>query len=127
MLQRVNNARTQDGKAPLAACLNLVEAAQAHSDDQARSNNMSHDGSDGSDMTIRLERSGYLPAPGGWSAAENVAWNYPSVAAVIDGWMNSPGHRKNLLDGSLTHVGFGLSDIGGGPYWTQNFGSGGTC
>jgi uncharacterized protein YkwD len=127
MLAKVNGVRAQENLGPLVLCSTLVSAAQAHSDDQARTANMSHNGSDGSTMTDRLNRSGYLPAPGGWTIAENVAWNYASVDAVLNGWMNSPGHRANLMNASLAHVGFGLTDNGGGPYWTQNFGTGGTC
>jgi uncharacterized protein YkwD len=127
MLARVNTERARAGVAPLAACLTLEVAAQAHSADQARTGTLSHNGSDGSSMSDRVARAGYLNGARSWSLAENVAWNYPNTAAVVAGWMASPGHRTNLLSATLTHVGFGVSDLGGGPYWTQNFGSGGTC
>jgi uncharacterized protein YkwD len=56
----------------------------------------------------------------GWG--ENIAWGYASPQAVMDGWMNSPGHRANILNSAWTHVGIGVHAPGvGGPWWTQVF------
>ena len=86
---------------------------------------MTHTGSDGSGLGLRADRAGYL----GWTAlGENVAMGYPSVDAVMAGWMGSSGHRANLLSTSYVHVGFGLANAtNGSPYWTQDFGRSGTC
>lgn len=55
------------------------------------------------------------------SAAENVAYGYGTPAAVMAGWMNSDGHRRNILS-SNTHIGVGLAyGANGRPYWTQVF------
>ena len=64
-----------------------------------------------------------------WSnLGENVAYGYGSVAAVMSAWMNSSGHRANILSSSFAHVGVGRADASNGtPYWTQDFGRGGTC
>jgi len=51
------------------------------------------------------------------SCFQNCAWNYADVVSVVQGWMNSPGHRANLLTPSATH--FGIA-YGPGPYWTLN-------
>jgi uncharacterized protein YkwD len=48
---------------------------------------------------------------------QNCAWNYPDASSTVDGWMNSPGHRRNMLSPSITHVGIAF---GPGPYWTLN-------
>lgn len=78
---------------------------------------MSHTGSDGSTMVQRIDRVGFP-----WrSAAENVAYGYPSATAVMGAWMNSTGHRRNILS-SNTHIGVGLAyGADGLPYWTQVF------
>ena len=78
---------------------------------------MSHTGSDGSTMVQRIDRVGFP-----WrSVAENVAYGYASAAAVMTGWMNSSGHRRNILS-SNTHIGVGLAYGSDGlPYWTQVF------
>ena len=51
------------------------------------------------------------------NCVQNCAWNYGSVASVIQGWINSPGHRANLFNPSITRVGIAY---GPGPYWTMN-------
>lgn len=53
------------------------------------------------------------------SAGENIAKGYASPKAVVDGWMNSPGHRANILNSSFTHIGVGY--VAGENYWTQMF------
>ena len=59
---------------------------------------------------------------------ENVAAGYPSVVAVMGGWMGSSGHRANLLSTSYEHVGVGRAASGSGAlYWTQVFGRRGSC
>ncbi len=53
------------------------------------------------------------------SAGENIAKGYATPEAVVDGWMNSPGHRANILNSSFTHIGVGY--VADGRYWTQMF------
>ncbi|MBQ7333769.1 MAG: LysM peptidoglycan-binding domain-containing protein [Clostridia bacterium] len=53
------------------------------------------------------------------SAGENIARGYPSPEAVVKGWMNSPGHRANILNASFTEIGVGY--VAEGNYWTQMF------
>ena len=125
MIVSVNAHRSASGLASLARCGALERAAQAHSEDQAATSTMTHTGSDGSNLRTRVERNGYA----GWRGiAENVAAGQPDIATVMDSWMNSPGHRANLLNGSYTHVGVGrASDGNGANYWTQAFGFNGSC
>jgi uncharacterized protein YkwD len=84
----------------------------------AAHNHMSHTGSDGSSPWQRAKRAGYDDAMG-----ENVAYGYRSPTAVMNGWMNSAGHRANILNCSARALGVGLAySRGGDPYWTQLFG-----
>ena len=53
------------------------------------------------------------------SAGENIARGYSTPQAVVDGWMNSPGHRSNILNSAYTHIGVGY--VASGHYWTQMF------
>ena len=125
MLASINAQRSAAGVGPLALCGTLNLAAQRHSIDQAAHNNMSHTGSNGSTMVSRVQAAGY----NGWtSLAENVAYGYSNVGSVMNGWMNSSGHRANLLASSTTHVGVGRAAAASGTlYWTQDFGRSGTC
>jgi uncharacterized protein YkwD len=125
MVGSINANRAAVGAPPLVRCGALDGAAQAHSQDQATTNTMTHTGSDGSTIGVRANRAGYI----GWTAlGENVAAGYTSVDAVMSGWMNSPGHKANLLNPAFRHVGVGRADSAGGrPYWTQDFGTSGRC
>ena len=125
MLASINAQRAAGGAGPLQLCASLGRAASDHTADQAAHDLMTHTGSDGSTMVTRVGRAGYA----GWSAvAENVAAGYQTVAAVMNGWMNSTGHRTNLLNPAYTDVGVGqVPSAGGTIYWTQDFGSSGTC
>jgi uncharacterized protein YkwD len=114
----VNAERAKAGCGALKINSKLMTAAQRHSQDQADHQNMTHDGSDGSDAGDRLDRVGYA-----WrSYGENVAWNQKTPAAVMDAWMNSPGHRANILNCGFTEIGVGIA-TSNGPYWTQDFGT----
>ena len=124
MLVSLNAERAAVGVGPLASCDVLHRVAQDHSADQATHNRMSHTGSDGSSPWQRMLRAGYDYR----SAAENVAAGQSGVAQVMSAWMGSSGHRNNILNPGLEHVGVGLAHSAGGtPYWTQVFGSGGSC
>jgi uncharacterized protein YkwD len=116
LLSLVNAARRQNGLRALSINAQLNAAALAHSQDQARTQRMSHIGSDGSTFDQRITRAGYS-----WrSAAENVAEGYTSAQSVFDGWMNSPGHRANILSDQV-HMGVGAATGNGRMYWTQVF------
>ncbi|NEP07952.1 MAG: CAP domain-containing protein, partial [Okeania sp. SIO4D6] len=85
-----------------------------------------HTGLDGSSAGDRIETTGY-----DFSAwAENIAVGYLTPEAVVEGWMNSPGHRANILDPNLQEIGVGYyfleNDTGSvnfNNYWTQVFGT----
>ncbi|MDG4808321.1 CAP domain-containing protein [Micromonospora sp. WMMD1120] len=112
----VNAERAKAGCKALTINEKLMTAAQRHSQDQADHQKMSHTGSDGSNAGTRLDRVGYT-----WRTyGENVAWNQKSPTAVMDAWMNSSGHRANILNCAFTEIGVGIASSNG-PYWTQVF------
>lgn len=58
-----------------------------------------------------------------WTMGENIAMGYPEIDSVVDGWMNSSGHRRNILNKKFTHAGFGYAKRpGGAAYWCAQFG-----
>ncbi|HKY66945.1 MAG TPA: CAP domain-containing protein, partial [Acidimicrobiales bacterium] len=89
--------------------------AQAHSDDMAANDYFSHDSLDGRSFADRMRAAGY-PSPGG----ENIAQGQQGPQAVHDAWMNSSGHRANILNCGFTTIGVGLH--AGTWTWTQDFG-----
>ena len=93
----------------------LTTAAQGHSDEMARTGVMSHDSADGSTPWDRMAAAGYT----GGTLAENVAAGQATAQQVMDSWMNSEGHRANILNCSYTDIGDGVTD----NYWTQDFGA----
>jgi uncharacterized protein YkwD len=119
-LTAINAERTQRGMAPLSPDPRLTKAALAHACDSAARNRMDHEGSDGSDLGDRVERQGYDFR----AIAENVAAGYPSPAAVVQGWMNSSGHRRNILTRNADDVGLGIATARDGTlHWVLNLGT----
>jgi len=97
----------------------LDVAAQRHTLRMARANTLSHQLPGEASLGVRVRRAGYS-----WTlVGENVAAGYPTAEAVVRGWMNSSGHRRNILNCRFRHIGVGyaVSDRGT-PYWTQVFG-----
>jgi len=122
MLERVNQERAAKGLPALRMHSKLQAAAQRQADDMAANNFMGHKGSDGSKMAQRAADAGFS---GG--VAENVAAGQKDVTAVVDSWMKSPGHRRNLL-GNYTVFGAAYAFNRRSKYkhsWTQVFGRGG--
>ncbi len=119
VLALVNEERAAAGCAPVTENARLTRAADDYSDVMAESGVMSHTGPDGSTMTTRVEAAGYA-----WSTlGENIARGQADAAAVMESWMNSPGHRANILNCSFKELGVGVHFGDGGPWWTQNFGA----
>lgn len=125
LLAQINAQRAAAQVPGLSWCASLERSAQGHADDQAIHNTMTHVGSDGSTVGMRDERAGY----NGWTAiGENVAYGAATADQVMALWMNSPDHRANILNSAYTHFGGGISWAANGtPYWTQDFGTSGSC
>jgi len=115
VIRLTNEERAAGGCGPLTNNDMLHAAALGHSVDMAENDYFSHTSRDASKMVDRVERQGYR-----WrSLAENIAAGYRSAAAVVEGWMNSSGHRDNIMNCGLTEIGVGFHNY----YWTQNFGT----
>ncbi|GHB40302.1 hypothetical protein GCM10010377_34040 [Streptomyces viridiviolaceus] len=114
-----NRERTRAGLRPLAADPRLTAAAQAHSADMVARDFYSHTDPDGGRPWDRAAAAGSAQR----TIGENIACGQRSPADVVEGWMNSPGHRANILKPEFTHIGVGLAGGGrAGTYWTQLFG-----
>lgn len=118
VFELTNAERAAQGCPALAADDRLAEAARAHSADMAARNYFDHVSQDGRSFVDRVKAAGY-PSPG----AENIAAGQRTAEAVVKGWMDSPGHRANILNCKLKALGVGMARGGSyGIYWTQNFG-----
>ena len=115
----INKERGKAGCGTVKTDERMRTAGRAHSADMAKNDYFSHTGRDGSSFVDRLARAGY-PKEG--AAGENIAYGYGTAQAVVTGWMNSEGHRRNILNCSAKSTGVGLAYRGNTPYWTQLFG-----
>ncbi|HIJ75046.1 MAG TPA: hypothetical protein HPP83_13200 [Candidatus Hydrogenedentes bacterium] len=116
----VNQERVAEGLSILTMREDLRAVARAHSEDMADRDFFDHVNPDGDDPFDRMADAAITYN----TAGENIAWtNYSNaVEQVVDGWMNSPGHRANILNTNFTHTGMGVASDGeGGYYFTQVF------
>ena len=116
VLALVNEARAQEGLAPLTLAKNLTQAAQVRAGELPVL--FSHTRPDGRSCFTALTEAG-----GGGAAGENIAAGYASPEAVVAGWMASDGHRANILSADFTCDGLGYApaEDGFGHYWAQLF------
>lgn len=119
LLAAHNARRTEVGLPALGASVKLQAAAIAHADRMASVGKMAHVGIGDGDLASRLLGVGYRFR----GAGENVAWGQRDVAAVMSSWMNSPGHRANIL-GNFAEAGLAVArGADGSAYWCAVFGS----
>jgi uncharacterized protein YkwD len=120
VIRLVNVERKAAGCGSLTGETRLHRAAQKHTDRQAAQDTMSHQLDGEAPMGDRVTAEGYR-----WGGvAENVAAGYRTAADVMDGWMNSPGHKANILNCGYKNIGVGVAKSAKGTlYWTQNFAS----
>ncbi|MBM6617020.1 CAP domain-containing protein [Bacillus suaedaesalsae] len=110
-----NRERSNNGLPPIAADVELQKAAQMKSDDMATNNYFSHTSPTYGSPFDMLRNLGIEYKV----AAENIAQGQRSPQEVVTAWMNSEGHRKNILNKDITHIGVGHA--ASGNYWTQLF------
>lgn len=127
VLKLTNDFRKSNGLKPLVLDQSLEEAADLHTQNMANRDFFSHTGKDGKSPSDRAKRAGYESG----FVGENIAAGYRTPQSVVDGWINSPGHRANLLNANYNEIGLGYyylqNDTGGtnyNSYWTQVFGKG---
>ncbi|WP_433078539.1 CAP domain-containing protein [Dactylosporangium sp. CA-052675] len=119
VLAIVNTERAKAGCQPLAYNAKLRAAAYKHSADMAAKDYFSHDSQDGTSFATRILNEGYR-----WSnAAENIAKGQRTPEEVMKSWMDSSGHRANILNCKLKDLGVGLAYQGKTAIWTQDFGT----
>jgi uncharacterized protein YkwD len=118
LLDLHNQHRAKAGAGVLTLNATLQSVAQAHAEECAERDKLTHQGSDGSWPWDRAKRAGY---PSG-NVSENAGWNYQSPADAVAGWMGSGGHRRNLLNPAYVEAGFGYAVGNSGPYWIAMFG-----
>lgn len=114
-LRSVNAFRAENGLKPLRVNAQLDAAALAQSRAMSKADRMDHEVAGA--LPGRAERAGYH-----WgTVAENIGRGYPDYGAAMEGWIHSPGHRKNLLNPNVTEIGFAGVRMGadGTRYWTQ--------
>ncbi|MBI3959471.1 MAG: hypothetical protein HY328_11750 [Chloroflexi bacterium] len=124
----VNQIRLDNGLLPLKRMDALTDAARFHATDMSEENYFSHTSYDrvNGELVQSCSWSDRLNTYySGWQAlSENIAAGYATPASVVDGWMNSAGHRKNILSSDNWEMGVGYFVGSGtyGHYWVQDFG-----
>lgn len=107
---------------PVVAQSQLAAAAQGHAEDMATQDYFSHDSLDGRTPWDRIRATGYVFT----TAGENIAAGYPTPEQVVQGWLESPGHCSNIMNGRFRELGVGHATSSTSRYrvyWVQNFGS----
>ncbi|PIC63390.1 hypothetical protein CSV79_12190 [Sporosarcina sp. P13] len=115
VLDFTNAERVKAGLKPLQFDAALQNSAKQKSADMATNNYFSHTSPTYGSPFDQMRAHGVTYR----SAGENIAKGYRNAEAVVTAWMNSPGHRRNILNDSFTHIGIGYD--GNGHYWTQQF------
>jgi serralysin len=121
ILSLVNIERSKAGLQPLTLNSQLNQAAQNHTNDMISKRYFSHTSPSGSTMTSRVNAVGYRYS----TIGENIAAGNATAAGTMTQWMNSPGHRANILNPNFKElgVGYGPSNDQYRHYWTQVFGA----
>jgi uncharacterized protein YkwD len=122
----INQERGQAGLAALGDNGQLQSAAQAHSEDMVANGYFAHESQNGTDPGARIAATGY----GASAWGENIAWGTGSQstpAQIVQNWMNSPGHRANILTAGFSESGIGVAmgnpTGNGGATYTHDFGT----
>ncbi len=127
ILELVNEERAAAGLDPLAIDSQLDQAANLHNDEMVEADSMSHKLPGEASLGDRVSATGYE-----WSGvAENIAAGYTTPEEVVEGWLNSPDHRANILNSAYTQIGIGYENApddnnsieDSDTYWTQVFGA----
>lgn len=109
----LNQFRESQSLGDLRMNRDLSQAAMIHACDMALNNYFDHRGTDGSNSEVRVRRAGYHNC----LVAENLAWGYPDPSQIVNGWIQSSGHRHNMLLANARDYGVGVVDSPRGPMW----------
>ncbi|MER5947866.1 CAP domain-containing protein [Streptomyces sp. NPDC001904] len=117
VLTLVNQERAKVGCSPVTADSSLAALASDFSEDMAARNFFDHTDPDGATPWDRAKKAGITNLGG-----ENIARGQANAQSVMDAWMNSEGHKANILNCDFKTLGVGVHFGSGGPWWTQDFG-----
>jgi len=121
ILDLINPQRQHQGLRPLVYNAQLDRMAKIQADNMARFQKMAHVLPD-ANLPSLGDRARYVGYTYG-RIAENVALGFPNAETVVEGWMNSSGHRRNILDREVIETGIGIArSSAGGIYYCQVFG-----
>ncbi len=129
VLASVNAVRAKAGCGPLKVNASLTAAARLHAGNMAEKNFFSHNGKDGKSFASRIRNEGYRYA----QAAENIAAGHPTPDRAVQAWLDSPGHRRNIMNCKFRDTGIAMvyqpddkplrgKSAGLRYYWVQVFG-----
>ncbi|MER7952214.1 CAP domain-containing protein [Streptomyces sp. NPDC096079] len=119
VVELANAEREKAGCVPLRSEGHLRAAAQGHADDMAARDYYEHHSPDGRDAGDRISGAGYA-----WSTwGENIHRGPRTPERAMEDWMNSPGHRANILNCAFRDIGVGVTLAANGPWWVQDFGA----
>jgi uncharacterized protein YkwD len=107
----LNQQRADHGLKAFSESTTLDRAADDYAADMVKRRFFDHVSPGGGTMMDRIKAAGWVPS-GSWSAGENIAWGSGSLAtpaSIVDGWMHSPPHRANILNGSYREIGIGVT------------------
>jgi uncharacterized protein YkwD len=127
----LNDERATAGLGQLTIAPALTQPSAAYSARMVAENFFAHEAPDGSTLVDRLTTARYIDPNGDWTVGENLAWGQGDLATarnIMVAWMNSPGHRHNILTGEFTQVGIGIvpgtpGDTSWGATYTTDFGN----
>jgi uncharacterized protein YkwD len=128
----VNGERAAASLPPLAQNSQLDKAASGMAARMVSERFFAHDTPDGKNVVDRVQPTGYIPKSGDWVVGENLAWGSGALStpqAIVNGWMNSPGHKANVLAPDYKDIGLAAA-LGsptttntGGTVYVNNFGA----
>jgi uncharacterized protein YkwD len=127
----LNDERGARSLRPLARNATLDRVSAAYSQRMVAENFFAHTAPDGSTLTTRLRGGGYIRPNTGWVIGENIAWGQGPLStarSTVAAWMDSPGHRENILSADYREIGIGIvpgtpGDTSWGATYTTDFGS----
>jgi uncharacterized protein YkwD len=127
----LNDERASAGLHPVAETPGLTQPSAAYSARMVAESFFAHVSPDGGTLVDRLTAARYIAPDGDWTVGENLAWGQGDLATprnIVVAWMNSPGHRHNILTGEFTEIGLGIvlgtpGDPSWGATYTTDFGA----
>jgi hypothetical protein len=128
----VNAERADKGLPALTHVSQLDQSSQGMCQRMVSEHFFSHETPDGKTVVDRVQPTGYIPKSGDWVVGENLAWGSGALStpqAIVNGWMNSPGHRANILAPDYKDIGLAACngspspDHTGGTVYVNNFGA----